>query len=203
MMQGARRTPALVRTSQKERPFSMPSFHRGRFVVGAAVAISTLALAGCGADGVMHRGSTALQYDGRTVTSQQLQTATDEINKATGYGIDPANVAQVLSIGPEIIKVGEKNGVVFSDSYLRNKYKKSTLSDVAVEALRVNDISQTLSNAGNLTKADTEKIAAQNATLNPRYGSWVKGTGPTTAPEPWISASPTSTGAAPNGHPAE
>jgi len=181
----------------------MPSFHRGRFVVGAAVVTSTLALAGCGAGGVMHKGSTALQYDGRTVTSQQLQTATDEINKATGYGIDPANVAQVLSIGPEIIKAGKKHGVVYSDSYLRNKYKKSPLSDVAVEALRVNDISQTLSNAGNLTKADTKKIAAQNATLNPRYGSWVKGTGPTSAPEPWISATPTAAGPAPNGHPAE
>lgn len=180
----------------------MPSFHRGRFVVGAAVAISTLALAGCGAGGVMHKGSTALQYDGRTVTTEQLQTATDEINKATGYGIDPANVAQVLSIGPEIIKAGKRHGVVYSDTYLRDKYNKSKLSEVAVEALRVNDISQTLSDAGNLTKADTEKIGAQDATLNPRYGTWVKGTGPTTAPEPWISAAP-SAGPVPNGHPAE
>jgi len=180
----------------------MPSFHRGRFVVGAAAAISTLALAGCGSGGVMHDGRTALQYDGRTVTSAQLQTATDEINKATGYGIDPANVAQVLSIGPEIIKAGKAHGLVYSDSYLRNKYNKSPLSDVAVEALRVNDISQRLSDSGNLTKADAEKIAAQNATFNPRYGAWVKGTGPTKASQPWISTPPSAGPSAPNGHPA-
>lgn len=170
--------------------------------MGAAVALSTLALAGCGADGVLHNGSTALQYDGRTVTSQELQTATDQINKATGYGIDPTNVAQVLSIGPEIVKAGKAHGVVLSDTYLRNKYHKSQLSDVAVEALRVNDISQQLSNSGDLTDADTKKIAGQDATLNPRYGAWVKGTGPTKAAEPWISPTPTAA-QVPNGHPAE
>lgn len=181
----------------------MPSFHRGRFVVGAAAAISTLALAGCASGGVMHDGRTALKYDGRVVTSTQLQTATDEINKATGYGIDPANVAQVLSIGPEIIKAGAAHGLVYSDSYLRTKYDKSPLSDVAVEALRVNDISQQLSDSGNLTKADAEKIAAQDATFNPRYGAWVKGAGPTKAPEPWISPTPATGLNTPNGHPAE
>ncbi|RNI23945.1 hypothetical protein [Flexivirga caeni] len=182
----------------------MPSFHRGRFAVGAAVALSTLALAGCGAGGVMHDGSTALKYDGQTVTSAQLQTATDEINKATGFGIDPANVAQVLSIGPEIVKVGQEHGVVFSDGYLRAKYSKATLSAVALQALRVNDVSQSLHNAGNLTTADTKLIADQEATLNPRYGKWVKGAGPVQAPEPWISPTPTGNAAAPgNGHPAE
>lgn len=176
----------------------MPRFHR--LAVGAAAAISTLALAGCGSGGVMHNGRAALTYDGHTVTSAQLQTATEQINKATGYGIDPANVAQVLSIGPEIIKAGKAHGLVYSDSYLRNKYNKSPLSGVAVEALRVNDISQRLSDSGNLTKADAKKIAAQDATLNPRYGVWVKGTGPTKAAEPWISATPTGSGAVPNGH---
>lgn len=198
----------------------MPSFHRGQFAevdsertqaawgrlarlaAGAAAAIGTLALAGCGAGGVMHDGSTAMTYDGQTVTSAQLQTATDEINKATGLGIEPANVAQVLSIGPEIVKVGAAHGVVFSDSYLRNKYNKSPLSEVALEALRVNDISTQLSNSGNLTKADVAKIGAQNAMLNPRYGTWVKGKGPTVAPEPWISQAPATASNLPNGRPA-
>lgn len=184
----------------------MPSFHRGRFAVGAAAVATALALAGCGSGQVMHDGSTALEYDGHTVTAAQLQTAADEISHLPSVNaqVAPMTVAQRLAIGPEVLKYAASKGQApITDSQIRASSPNATLSPTALEALRIDALIGTLANNAELDNASLKALSDKvDATINPRYGTWVKGSGIVAAPQPWVSATPTETAAVPNGRPA-
>jgi hypothetical protein len=184
----------------------MPSFHRGRFAVGAAAVVGALALAGCGSGGVMHDGSTALEYDGHTVTAAQLQTAADEISHLPSVNatIAPMTVAQRLAIGPEVLQFAASKGQApITDSQIQAS-SKTPLSPTALEALRIDALIGTMADNAQLDNAQLKALSEKaDVTVNPRYGTWVKGTGITAASQPWVSSTPTATAAVPGGHPAE
>lgn len=135
-----------------------------------------------------------MKYDGHTASTTQLQTAAKQITTALGSGtISPADVASVLSLQPEAIKLGRQHNVVVSADQIRSAYPKATLSDTAVQALRSNQVLSTLQNNGDLTTADLQKmLKASKVQVNPRYGTWVSGKGVQTASQPWVSATPSS-----------
>lgn len=184
----------------------MPSFHRGRFAVGAAAVVGALALAGCGSGGVLHDGSTAMEYDGHTVTAAQLQTAADEISHLPSVNatIAPMTVAQRLAIGPEVLKYAASKGQApITDSQIQASSPKTSLSPTALEALRIDALIGTLADNAQLDNDELKALSKKaEVTINPRYGTWVKGTGIAAASQPWVSEKPTETAAAPNGHPA-
>lgn len=184
----------------------MPNFRSRRFIVGAAAALSTLALAGCGSGGVMHDGSTALKYDGHTVTNSQLQTAASQISKLVGQTVSPALVAGRLAIGPETLQYAASKGQPpFSDSQIEAQAPKVTLSPTALEALRVDALISTMRANAQLDDPTLQMLTkSAKVTLNPRYGTWVNGTGIVAGSAPWIKATPAPTDATPvpNGRPA-
>jgi hypothetical protein len=173
--------------------------------VGAAALVGTLALAGCGSGGVMHNGRTALTYDGHKVTNSQLQTAAAQISKAVGATVDPSVVAGRLAIGPEMEKYAASKGQPpITDSQIRAQLPKATLSPTTLEALRTDALISTLANDAKLDDASLKALSKKaDVTVNPRYGTWSKGTGIVTASTPWIKKTATPTAAASgNGHPA-
>lgn len=199
MMQGARPSQAPPSISHDERPLFMPSFHRGRFAVGAAAVISTLALAGCGSSGTMHDGKTALKYDGHSVSNTQLQTAAKDISSFVGASVDPAMVAGRLAVGPQVEKYAAAKGQSpISDSTIQAQKPKVKLSATALEALRVDALISTMANSGAIDNASLQALTKKSdVTVNPRYGSWDKGKGMVAGSHPWIKATPTSSSAAP------
>lgn len=172
----------------------MPSLRRGRFALGAAATLCTLALAGCGSGGVMHDGSTALTYDGQSVSNAQLQAATKQISTFVGGQIEPSMVAGRLALGPQVEKYAAKKGQSpISDSQIQAQKPKVHLSKIALEALRVDALITTLHNNGKIDEAGLEALTKKsNVTVNPRYGSWEKGKGIVAGSQPWIKATPTS-----------
>ncbi|WP_446667041.1 hypothetical protein [Flexivirga sp. B27] len=176
----------------------MPSFRSGRFALGAAAALCTLALAGCGSNGVMHDGSKALSFDGRTVSNSQLQDAAKEISTYVGGPVEPGAVAGRLAIGPQVEKyAATKNQSPISDSQIQAQKPKVHLSKLALEALRVDTLITSLNNNGNIDNASLQKLTEQSdVSLNPRYGSWEKGKGVVAGDHPWIKPTPSAAPAA-------
>lgn len=179
----------------------MPSLSHGRFALGAAAALCTLALAGCGSGGVMHNGKTALTYDGKTVSNTQLQTATKDISAFVGAPIEPGVVAGRLAIGPQIEKYAAKKGQTpISDSQIQAQKPKVKLSDTALEALRIDALISSMANNGDITNQSLQALTKKSdVTLNPRYGAWEKGKGIVAGSHPWISEKPTPSAAAARG----
>ncbi|GAB3499911.1 YgdI/YgdR family lipoprotein [Flexivirga lutea] len=179
----------------------MPSFRRGRFALGGAAMLCTLALAGCGSSGVMHDGSTALTYDGKTVTNDQLQTAAKDISAFVGGPVDPGVVAGRLAIGPQVEKYAAQKGQSpITASQIQAQKPKAELSDVALKALEVDALISTLANNGDLDNASLQALTKKsNVTVNPRYGAWEKGKGMVADSDPWIKATPSGQAAQPQG----
>ncbi|NNG37681.1 hypothetical protein HJ588_00115 [Flexivirga sp. ID2601S] len=186
----------------------MPSLRTGRparAAIAGAVVLATIGLTGCGSDGVMHRGSTALEYDGKSASASDLQTAAQQITKAIGSGtITASDVAGVLALEPQLTKLGKANGVVVSDDQVKATYPKVDFTPTALNAMRASTLGSELQNSGALTAATAQELLKDaKVTINPRYGTWVPGKGASAAPQPWISPKPSQQAPVPNGRPAE
>ncbi len=140
----------------------------------------------------MHDGTTALTYDGQSVSNSQLQTATKDISNFVGASIDPSVVAGRLAVGPQIEKYAAAKGQSpISDSVIQAQKPNVELSPTALEALRVDALISTLANNGDLDNNSLQALTKKsNVTVNPRYGSWEKGKGMVADAHPWIQATP-------------
>lgn len=150
----------------------------------------------------MHDGSTALSYDGHSVSNTQLQTAAKQISAFVGGTIDPGVVAGRLAIGPQIEKYAAKQDQSpISDSTIQAQKPKVHLSKTALEALRIDALITTLHNNGKIDDSSLQKMTEQaDVTVNPRYGSWEKGKGIVADGPGWIKPTPSQQAPVPNGH---
>lgn len=180
----------------------MSSFRSGRFALGAAASLCTLALAGCGSSGAMHDGGTALKYDGHSVSNSQLQTAAKDISAFVGASVDPGMVAGRLAVGPQIEKYAAQKGESpVSASTIQAQKPKVKLSSTAMEALQVDALISALANKGALDDKSLQALTKKSdVTVNPRYGAWEKGKGMVEGSSPWIKATPSAQPAV-QGHP--
>lgn len=151
----------------------------------------------------MHDGSTALKYDGHSVSNSQLQTAAKDISTFVGASVDPGIVAGRLAVGPQIEKYAAQKGQSpISASSIQAEKPKVKLSATAMEALQVDALISTLANKGALDDKSLQALTKKSdVTVNPRYGAWQKGMGMVKSSNPWISATPSAQPAAPQGHP--
>ena len=143
---------------------------------------------------MMHDGSTALTYDGHSVSNSQLQTAAKDISNFVGAPIDPSIVAGRLAVGPQIEKYAAKKGQTpISDNTIEAQKPNVKLSATALEALRVDALISSLADNGNLDNNSLQALTKKSdVTVNPRYGSWEKGKGMVAGSSPWIKATPKS-----------
>lgn len=140
----------------------------------------------------MHDGGTALTYDGHSVSNSQLQTAAKDISAFVGAPIDPAVVAGRLAVGPQIEKYAATKGQApISDSTIQAQKPQVKLSATALEALRIDALISTMADNGDIDNQSLQALTRKSdVTVNPRYGSWEKGTGMVEASHPWISPTP-------------
>ncbi len=151
---------------------------------GAALA-AAFALTACGSNGVMHDGRVAGTYDGQSVSNHEVQTAMKQISTVSQQGVDGESATAFILLLPKLEKIGQKHGVVVSVSQIRSAFPKNTdLKPATIKAARGSML------FGQLQQSAPKQVAKllKNADvkLNPRYGRWVKGKGPSLDKSPWV-----------------
>lgn len=177
----------------------MPSPRISRYtrVVTYAI-VCTLALMACGSDGVIHNGSDGVSYSGGSASSADLQSAASQITKAFESDvIAPSAVVSVLTLEPQVTKLGQQHGIAVSNDQITAAFPKVKFNSTALSAMRCDELIAELEQAGVSDSQVKNMLQKAKVTINPRYGVWVPGQGAVSITEPWISASLSSSAVSP------
>ncbi|MCV2396359.1 hypothetical protein OEB99_18770 [Actinotalea sp. M2MS4P-6] len=164
-----------------------------RALVGAMLATATL-LAGCSP-----QPGTAAVVDGERIPQSDVADAIDDLGPVLS-STDPAAMLSFLIISPVFVQVASEAGVGVSEqdgaSFLDSAFEQSgqtppaTYSDAAVllgeQAAASTNLSG-LDDSSTALSTITERIAALDVEVNPRYGTFDPSSGSITAISlPWI-----------------
>lgn len=166
---------------------------RTRLTAVAVVAAAAVSLSACSTDSLMHSGDTAGSYDGVTVTTTQVQSAVKQIG-TVAQGFDGESATAFMLLLPQLEKIGQKYGITVSEADVTAMFPKSLqLSDATIRTARGSVLFTKLNQNPAAAKDVQNLLKNADVTLNPRYGQWVKGEGPTNNLAPWIKASAAAT----------
>lgn len=156
--------------------------------VTAAVAALAAASALTGCD----TGSTAASYDGHTVSTSAVEDAVRDITKeAPQSNFDNASAAVFLVLGDSLSTLAKKYGVYNSTAQAKAIFRSlKSPSASAVEAVQGSLNFTALRDDAKGNAALQSLVTKADVKLNPRYGTWVKGQGPTTTVGNWIKSTP-------------
>ncbi|TWP33475.1 hypothetical protein [Leekyejoonella antrihumi] len=159
----------------------------------AAIAVS---LSACGTSGLMHSGDTAGSFDGTTVTTTQVQSAVKQIGTVS-QGFDGESATAFMLLLPKLEQIGQKYGIAVSEAQVRAMFPASMdLSSATVTTARGSVLFTKLAQNAQAQPAVAKLLKTADVQLNPRYGQWVKGKGPTQDLAPWIKSATKSTATA-------
>ena len=165
---------------------------RVKLAVVATMAAGAMALSGCGSSKLIHDGYVAARFDGTTVTNEQVQDALIDVRKVNA-DFDSQSAAVFLALNPKLTALAGKYGVATSDAQAKAAFP-ATVKNPSTSAVSVVQSSmdfQALRSSEQGQPALANLINTADVQLNPRYGTWQKGVGPTSVAPNWISASPT------------
>ncbi len=154
----------------------------------AVAAVALVATAGCS----VHPGAAAV-VDGRTITQEYTQDASEDL------GLDAGRTLSLLIVAPYYVEMAEKNGVGVSaddartavqDGLLGEVADPALLGDGAIEIVQLVLADQAVSALpdGAQIRADTDaRISGLEMDINPRYGEMDPASGLIARPPlPWI-----------------
>lgn len=162
-----------------------------KLAVAATMAAGAMALSGCGSNSLVQNGYVAARYDGTTVTNEQVQDALIDVRKVNA-DFDSQSAAVFLALNPQLSQLAGKYGVATSAAQAKAAFP-ATVKNPSTSAISVVQSSmdfQALRSSQQGQPALAKLISTADVQLNPRYGTWQKGTGPTSIAPNWISASP-------------
>lgn len=157
--------------------------------LAAVAAVALVATAGCS----VHPGAAAV-VDGRTITQEYTQNASDDL------GLDAGRTLSLLIAAPYYVEMAENNGVGVSADDARTAVHDGLLGegadpnvqlgDGAIEIVRLVLADQAVSPLpdGAQIRADTDaRISGLDMDINPRYGEMDPASGLIgQVPRPWI-----------------
>ncbi len=151
------------------------------------VAPILLAVSAFGLSACSHDGSVAASYGDTTVTSDQVQSAVDDIvAEQPKSQFDPQSAIAYLVLGPSINDLAKKYGVYVSADQARAQFKKTQPSQAAVDTVQSNLNMTNLRDNDKGSAAFNNLLQKAKVSMNPRYGQWVVGEGPNSDDGNWI-----------------
>ena len=164
---------------------------RVKLVVAATMAAGAMALSGCGSDSLIQNGYVAARFDGNTVSNQQVQDALIDVRKVNA-GFDSQSAAVFLALNPRLTELAGKYGVATSEAQAKAVFPTTVInpSASAISVVQSSMDFQALRSSEQGQPALANLITSADVQLNPRYGTWKKGDGPTSTAPNWISAAP-------------
>lgn len=156
-----------------------------------AVVLGAMTLTGCGSSSVIHNGSVAATYGDTTVTNTQVQQALTDVRKVN-KDFDAQSAVVFLALNPQLSKLAGQYGVATSATQAKAAFP-ATVKNPSTSAVQVVQASMDFQNLRSSEQGEPalEKlINTADVQLNPRYGTWKKGYGPTSTPGNWMSATP-------------
>ncbi|KYH45697.1 hypothetical protein [Branchiibius sp. NY16-3462-2] len=162
-----------------------------KLAIAATMAAGAMALSGCSSNSLIQNGYVAARFDGNTVTNQQVQDALLDVRKVNAQ-FDSQSAAVFLALNPQLSQLAGKYGVATSTAQAKAAFP-ATVKNPSTSAISVVQSSmdfQALRSSEQGQPALAKLISTADVELNPRYGTWQKGVGPTSVAPNWISASP-------------
>lgn len=158
---------------------------RTRLAAGVAAAAVAVSLSAC-SQTLMHDGATAGSLGGTSVSTTQVQDAVDQIGKVAP-GFDGESATAFILLLPKLEQIGHKFGVTVSAADAKAALPHTPdPTNATVEAARGSLLFTKLQNLPQGQQAIKKLLETADVQLNPRYGQWVKGKGPTKNLAPWI-----------------
>lgn len=157
-----------------------------------AIVLGTLTVTGCGSSGLMHDGSVAATYGGTTVSNTHVQQALTDVRKVN-KDFDAQSAVVFLALNPRLSTLAGQYGVATSKAQATAAFPAAVKnpSTAAIEVVQASMDFQNLRSSAQGQPALDKLIATADVRMNPRYGTWKKGYGPTSLPGNWMSATPT------------
>lgn len=166
------------------RPREEPMSRRSLRVTAAVAVTSVTVLAGC-----TPTGGTAATYGDTSISDESVQTAVRDILKEEPQsGFDNLSAAIFQVLRGELSTLARKHGVyVAPDAAKAAWFKKTKNPSQAAVDTAVGSINFGRLRTSEKGQADLMKLfKTADVQLNPRYGKWVKGTGPAESTTDWI-----------------
>lgn len=153
---------------------------RSRLATVVTSGVAVAVVSGCGTSGVFTDGSVAARNGTTTVTTDQVQTALQQIAPLDGEGSFKApQAATLLALQPEVNRVARATGVGVSDDEVRELFRRVKVDNPTPSAIGA---VRTSSQISTLTRGTSQQMSAiqrvldtAKVELNPRYGRYGKG----------------------------
>lgn len=156
-----------------------------------AMVLGAVTLTGCGSDGLIHDGSVAATYGDTTVTNTQVQQALTDVRKVN-QDFDAQSAVVFLALNPKLSQLAGQYGVATSKAQAQAAFP-ATVKNPSASAVQVVQASMDFQNLRSSEQGEPalgKLIGTANVQMNPRYGTWKKGYGPTSVPGNWFSKTP-------------
>src|SRR5699024_7372672 len=106
---------------------------------------------------------------------------------AVSQGFDGESAAAFILLLPKLEKIGHQYGLAVSASDVKAMFPGSTdLAESTVQAARGSVLFTRLRQHPKAAKQVEHLLKNADVDLNPRYGQWIHGQGPTKQLSPWI-----------------
>lgn len=159
--------------------------------VAAVMVAGAMSLTACGDNSVVQNGYVAARFDGNTVTNEQVQNALIDVRKVNAE-FDSQSAAVFLALNPQLTRLAGQYGVATSAAQAKAAFPATVKnpSQSAIDVVQSSMDFQNLRSSEQGQPALAKLISTADVQLNPRYGTWKKGVGPTSTVPNYISASP-------------